>query len=84
MTKKIDSLKMDGHNKEFYTLHINVESVILGAGLEHKNVVIEKKSLGLDIDDLPCGCKITIDMVDLENLIHLLTVVQQKHDNLYD
>jgi hypothetical protein len=84
MSKTIEKLTMDGHSKEFYSINVSVKSIKVSDTFEHKKVVIEKRVKGVDIDDLPCGCSMTIDIHDLEYFIRLLNIVQQKHDNSND
>jgi hypothetical protein len=79
MKTNIDKYELNGLNKEFYTLTAKVESIQLKSGNEHKTVVLEKKSLNIEIDDLPFGCTMTFDMQDLENLICLLQRIREKH-----
>lgn len=81
MKTNIDKYESNGVNKDFYTLTAKVESVKLKGGLEHKIVVLEKKSLNTEIDDLPCGCTMTFDMQDLENLVYLLQRIRENHDD---
>jgi predicted unusual protein kinase regulating ubiquinone biosynthesis (AarF/ABC1/UbiB family) len=84
MSKTVDNFSMNGHSKEFYSIEISVKSIKVSEDFTHKKVVIEKRIKGIDVDDLPCGSSMTIDIHDLEEMIHLLSIIQQKHDNSYD
>jgi uncharacterized membrane protein len=84
MSKKIDLYTMNGHNKEFYTLEVSVKCTKINEDFNHKILVLEKRELGLDIDDLPCSSSINIDFQDVQNLIDMLILIQKKHDNSHD
>ncbi len=81
MSKTVDKFLMNGHSKEFYSIEISVKSIKISEDYCHKKLVIEKRVKGIDVDDLPCGSSISIDIHDLDDLIQLLISIKEKHDN---